>query len=121
MKAQNGSPSTEPAGKTGFARARAAAAADINAARREYYFSPPAWLAERLLTLLADPRDAPILWLFLNVSVTTVPAAAAMFALGVSSHLLGAAYLAANYAIFLQRFLLALHCVEHRKLLSRGK
>lgn len=101
-------------------RAREAAAADIAAVRREYYFSPPAWLAERLLALLEDERDAPILWLLLNISLTTAPCAAALYAFGVRSHLLGAAYLAGTFTLYLQRFLLALHCTVHRRLFKRG-
>lgn len=101
-------------------RAWAAAAADIAAVRREYYFSPPGWLAQRLLALLEDQRDAPILWLLLNVSVTTAPCAVALYTCGARSHLLGAAYLVGTFVLYLQRFLLALHCTEHRRLFRRG-
>ena len=102
------------------ARATAAANADARATRHEYIFAPPTRLREPLLNCLSDARDAPILFLFINVAVTTVPSAIALFILR-PSHLLGALHLAVNYGLFLQRFMLALHFSEHRRLFRRGK
>jgi hypothetical protein len=100
---------------------RRAVARDQAAARREFLLAPPPWLARRLLPLLADPRDAPILFLFINVATMVLPAAAALFRWAPTSHAWGAAYLAATYALFLQRFMLALHYSEHRKLFRKGE
>lgn len=103
------------------ARAHAAAAADIAAPRREFYVAPPAWLASHILPLLRDEGDAPILWLLLNICCSAPPCAAALYACGVRSHTVGAAYLAATFGLFLQRFLLGLHVTEHCPLFrSRG-
>ena len=101
------------------ARAAAAANADARATRHEYLFTPPKRLREPLLSCLSDARDAPILFLFINVAVITVPSAIALFMLR-PSHLLGALHLAVNYGLFLQRFMLALHFSEHRRLFRRG-
>lgn len=92
---------------------------DLSAARREALFTPPATLASRLTALLADPRDAPLLFALLNVAVAVPPAAAALL-LARPSHALGACYFATVYALFAQRFLLALHFSQHRRLFKPG-
>ena len=100
--------------------ARAAAQQDLDARRREYLLQPPSWAQAALLRALADERDAPVASLFLNIAGLAVPAAALVF-LAPPSHLLGAAYLAANYGLFLARFLVALlHVGEHRRLFRPG-
>jgi hypothetical protein len=100
-------------------RARAAAAADLAAPRREFLVAPPAWAAARLLLLLRDARDAPVLWLLLNICCSSVPCAAALYICGAQSHALGAGYLVSTFGLYLQRFLLALHVTEHRPLFHR--
>lgn len=107
------------------AKLRAAAAADAAAARREYLLAPPACLHKPLSRLLSDPRDLPILFLLINVCLTTAPAAAALFlcfpaAARPLPHWLGASYLAASYAAYLGRFMLSLHYSEHRPLFRAG-
>lgn len=103
------------------ARLRAAAAADAAAPRADFLWAPPCWLHKPLSSLLEDPRDLPILFLLLNVLLTTVPAAAALFALFPPAarplpHWLGAAYLAASFGAYLARFMLSLHYSQHRRL-----
>lgn len=98
-----------------------AAQYDLSADRREYYFSLPSCVANRLQPLLKDQRDLPILCLFYNASVTVLPAAVGVFALPAWSHLLGPAYFVCAYVLFLERYLLALHYSEHRKLFSKGQ
>lgn len=100
-------------------RARAAAAADLTAPRREFLLAPPAWASVRLLPLLRDARDAPVLWLLLNICCSSVPGAAALYICGVQSQMLGAAYLAITFGLYLQRLLLALHVTEHCALFHR--
>ena len=107
------------------ARARSAALSDATAQRRDFLFRPPSSLASAFHSLLADPRDAPLLYLLLNVVTTTVPAALIIHRLAPAmsapyAHLLGAVYLAGNYGAFLQRFLLALHYSAHRPLFRPG-
>lgn len=103
------------------ARLRAAAAADAAAPRADFLWAPPCWLHKPLSSLLEDPRDLPILFLLLNVLLTTVPAAAALFALFPPAarplpHWLGAGYLAASFGAYLARFMLSLHYSQHRRL-----
>jgi len=95
--------------------AEALASLDQLAARREWYVTPPPWLRRRLLPLLVDERDAPVLYAALNAACVLPPAAAALL-LAPPSHALGAACLALSYALFLQRTLLALHFAAHRRL-----
>eukprot|EP00887_Chlorella_sp_A99_P005783 scaffold1.g5783.t1 len=102
------------------ARARAAAAADLAAPRAEYLFAPPALVAAALRGLLADPRDQPIANLIFNLLVVTLPSAALLYAARPASNWPGALYLGANYALFLQRFMLTLHFSEHRRLFRKG-
>jgi hypothetical protein len=93
--------------------------ADLTAARNEWLVTPPRWVQARLLPLLADARDAPLLFLLLNVAAVVPPAALALLR-APPSHALGAAYLLLVYALFLQRFMLALHFSQHRSLFKPG-
>ena len=72
-------------GRSPTQRAQAAAAADLAAPRREFLVAPPAWAAAGLLPLLRDARDAPVLWLLLNICCSSVPCAAALYVCGVQS------------------------------------
>jgi len=92
---------------------------DMDAARREYLFRPPAALGKAMLGLIADPRDEPLLLCLFNISVTVLPAAISLFFLP-PSHLLGAAYLVLTYVVFAARFILAFHYSAHRRLFSQG-
>lgn len=103
------------------ARAVEAANADLTADRKEFYFRLPGWLEARLRPLLQDQRDLPILYLFFNVSVTVLPAALSLFACPACTQLLGPLYLACSYVLFLERYLLALHYSQHRRLFKRGR
>ncbi|KAL0036947.1 hypothetical protein WJX77_006197 [Trebouxia sp. C0004] len=101
------------------ARAVEAANADLTADRNEFYFGLPGWLEARLRPLLQDQRDLPILYLFFNVSVTVLPASLSLFACPAWAKLLGPLYLASSYVLFLERYLLALHYSQHRRLFKR--
>ena len=98
----------------------AAANADLTAVRHEFYFQLPNCLQARLQPLLQDERDLPILYLFFNVSATVLPAALATFALPAWSKVFGPLYFAVTYTLYLERFLLALHYSQHRKLFKSG-
>jgi hypothetical protein len=94
--------------------------ADLCAARREWHVSPPRWATPTLLSCLEDERDAPLLYALLNVALAVPPAAAALLFLAPRSHLCGALYVAAVYALFVQRFMLALHFSQHRNIFRPG-
>jgi len=91
---------------------------DLTAARNEALWPPPPWLDTRLRRLLADPRDAPLLHVLLNAAVLLPPAALAV--LVTQRHAAGCAYLALSYGVLAQRFLLALHYSQHRRLFRPG-
>jgi hypothetical protein len=95
---------------------------DLCAVRREFLWAPSSLrLQSRLVeALLNDPRDAPALFLVLNVVFMALPAAVMLHLLSTTPHWLGAAYLVANYMLFLQRFLLTLHYTQHRRLYKKG-
>lgn len=129
MEQRGDTPAKQPDGLLHPEEARrllAAAAADASAPRCEFHFAPPAALHKPLAALLEDPRDLPILFLYLNVLLTTAPAAAALFAAFPPAtrplpHWLGAAYLLANYVLYLARFMLSLHYSQHRRLFRQGR
>eukprot|EP00882_Tetradesmus_deserticola_P020043 GHRQ01021597.1.p1 GENE.GHRQ01021597.1~~GHRQ01021597.1.p1 ORF type:complete len:176 (+),score=26.66 GHRQ01021597.1:356-883(+) len=96
------------------------AAIDLSSQRNEYVFEMPSRLRQAGLSLLMDERDEPALNLLCNVLCTTLPAAVLLHAFSVQSNLIGLVYFAANYGLFVQRFLLTLHYTEHRKLFKPG-
>jgi fatty acid desaturase len=87
---------------------------DIMAERKEYYFKPPSIFLSWMASCIKDDRDFPILYMFFNVAVMTLPAAAIVFAC--ESHLLGFIYWIINTALFQERFLIGLHYYSHRGL-----
>lgn len=97
-----------------------AAQTDLLAARNEFLFRPPSCLQLQWQSLLQDQRDLPIFYLLFNVTFTVLPAAIALCALPAWTPLLGPLYLAVAYVLFLERFLLALHYSQHRKLFNSG-
>ena len=105
--------------QTAVDNALAAAEKDVKAVRQEYLVRPPPWLSKAITPWLNDRRDAPVLFLLCNLLCTTLPAAVTLFVLPPNPWL-GAVYLVLNYGLFLQRFLLALHYSEHRRLFRQG-
>ena len=100
--------------------ARAAAQQDLDARRKEFWLVPPRWAGRIVAGTLADQRDLPVAYLFLNILAMVVPAAVAVYMLP-PSHVVGAAYFAATYTLFVTRFLVALlHVSEHRRLFKPG-
>ena len=94
---------------------------DMSAVRRnEYLFAPPAPLRRLLLPLLDNPKDETLLWSLLNVGLLVPLAAYVFLCWAPHSHLAGAAYLVTVYGTFLQRFMLALHYSQHRRLFRHG-
>eukprot|EP00897_Mesotaenium_endlicherianum_P009895 jgi/Mesen1/8934/ME000551S08412 len=86
---------------------------DLTAVRSEYLMQPPSFIAKWLISQLKDKRDAPVAYLMFNICTTSVPVAVGMYLWGNIPHVLGFLYLLGNSALFLQRFILCLHCVEH--------
>ena len=93
---------------------------DLVADRHEYIFPLPACLQSAALPFLRDARDLPLVTFLFNVSTTTLPAAALVFAWKPWSAIFGPVYLVATYALYLERFVLALHYSEHSKLFKSG-
>ena len=92
---------------------------DLAAQRREPAFSVPL-LTDRLARWLRDSRDGPIAELFVNLLLVTAPSAVLVFCCR-PSHLVGALHLGITYAVFLERYLVALlHVTEHRQLFLPG-
>ena len=112
--------SASPPQDSFHSRAIAAAHVDLSGQRNEFLFKMPNGLEKLCLPLLQDKRDLPILYLFFDVAVTVLPAALALYCLPAWSSLLGPAYLAAIDILFLERFLLALHYSQHRRLFRTG-
>jgi len=66
--------------------------------------------------MINDERDKIMVYLILNILISVVPLGIAVFLVNPFSHLLAIFYLALNYGLFLQRFILMLHFSEHKKL-----
>jgi hypothetical protein len=94
---------------------------DIHSERQEYVLPVPQALHFHAMKAIEDPRDLPALSLLLNIITLVVPLAVGLHLLPSPSHGLGVAYLAFNYGLFLQRFLLTLHYTEHRRLFRSGR
>ena len=73
-----------------------------------------------LLYVSQDERDLPMLYLLYNIT-TTVPLGAFVVFVLPPSHVVGLLYFATTYVLFLQRFILALHFSEHRKIFHKEK
>jgi len=84
---------------------------DINATRNEYLFSTPAVITRWLHNAVNDPRDLPIAFLFFNVTLITLPAAAAVFY--IADWRVGLLYFVTNLLTFQERFILGLHYSSH--------
>ena len=97
------------------------ATADATSRRQEYLFAAPAPLDGWLRGMVNDHRDMPLVYLLFNIVCTSCPAAARIWVWPCTSHWVGAAYLTATYAVYLQRFMLTLHFTEHRPLFRRGE
>ncbi|MBX3465957.1 MAG: fatty acid desaturase [Planctomycetes bacterium] len=70
--------------------------------------------------LLCDPRDAPLLGVVVGMSLVLVPGALVLYAPGGFSWPLAAAYLAALFGLFFDRYILMLHATRHRRLFRPG-
>jgi hypothetical protein len=91
---------------------------DLTATRNEAVFAPPAFVTSWLKRNLNDERDMEIAVLLFNIAVTMWPAAVLLF--NYPSHILGACYFAVFNAVFMQRFILAMHYSTHRRLFKPG-
>jgi len=91
---------------------------DLTATRNEAVFAPPGFVTSWLKRNLNDERDMEIAVLLFNIAVTMWPAAVLLF--NYPSHILGACYFAAFNAVFMQRFILAMHYSTHRRLFKPG-
>ena len=101
-------------------RLKAGVNADLDARREEFVFGIPRAFEDGLKELLNDPRDLPVALLLLNIVCTAIPGAVIVLYWG--SHAAGAIFLACNYVLYLQRFLVALlHVAEHRNLFRKGE
>jgi fatty acid desaturase len=83
---------------------------DLSGQRNEFLFTPP--LSRLLISALKDPRDWPMLFLFANIAMLSVPGA--LLVLFSRSHAVGFLFWMLNLVLFQERFLLALHFHSHR-------
>lgn len=93
-----------------------AALKDKTAKRKECVFELPNFLSSHLLPLLCNQKDRYILYLYINIICITIPSALLLFFFAPNSNLFGSLYVITNYVVFLQRFMLALHYSQHKRL-----
>ena len=72
------------------------------------------------LPLLNDQRDLPFVTLSATITAVLVPAALLLYWPGVFRWYWGVVYLAANFILFVDRYILMLHNVSHRGLFKQG-
>jgi fatty acid desaturase len=77
---------------------------------------PVAPLDRAIGDLLNDPRDLPFVKLMAAASVVVLPFAVALYVPGVFRWWIALGYLATNFTLFLDRFILMLHSTSHRAL-----
>lgn len=77
-------------------------------------------LARLALKYIKDERDLPFAWLSLGIVGVLLPFAALLYWPGVFTWWLGGAYLAVNFTLFFDRFILMLHNTSHRPLFKRA-
>jgi hypothetical protein len=80
----------------------------------------PALLDRWLLRFLNDERDLPFLRLSLAMTLVLVPVAVILYLPGRFSWWLAAVYLALNFGLFFDRYILMLHNTSHRSLFRKG-
>ena len=91
---------------------------DIDCVRKEAAFRLPKAIEDYAADLLIhDKRDSIMLSLILNICCTTIPLNVYLFIN--PSHLLGLFTIAFTLFMYLQRFILMMHYVEHRKLFKQ--
>lgn len=76
--------------------------------------TPPAFFRRRIISILQDSRDEPILLFFTNLIPFLLFGVAFVFWHG--SHIAGAIFFTANLCLFYERFILSLHFSSHRPL-----
>ncbi|MFW6050672.1 MAG: fatty acid desaturase family protein [Myxococcota bacterium] len=72
------------------------------------------------LRYIGDERDLPFVRLSAAITLTLIPAAVYLFIPGAFRWWLGALYLAANFGLFFDRYILMLHNTSHRQLFRKG-
>lgn len=88
---------------------------DPTYAPRDDYNALDRWL----LGLIKDPRDLPFAQLILQMLVIQLPFAIALLFFDPLPWYLGVGYLAVQMLVFLDKFILMLHCTSHRRLFGR--
>jgi hypothetical protein len=80
----------------------------------------PTWLDRVALRFINDERDLPFVRLSLAMSAVLLPLAVYMYLPGRFQWWLGAIYLALNFGLFFDRYILMLHNTSHRALFRKG-
>lgn len=79
-------------------------------------------LNQYFASFLNDPRDVPFVWLCLGCLTTAAAGLSLFYVASVAGNwfwLFAVAYLGVWASVFLDRFILMLHCTSHRKLFSK--
>eukprot|EP01128_Nolandella_sp_AFSM9_P008973 TRINITY_DN5615_c0_g1_i1.p1 TRINITY_DN5615_c0_g1~~TRINITY_DN5615_c0_g1_i1.p1 ORF type:complete len:366 (+),score=63.98 TRINITY_DN5615_c0_g1_i1:49-1146(+) len=93
---------------------------DLNDYRNEYLFPMPTVLEQYFLGQIKNPVNMVMLYLMFDICVTSIPWAITMFLMESPPLLMGIAYIAFNFAIFMERFILTLHYQSHSPIFPRG-
>jgi hypothetical protein len=74
----------------------------------------PSWFERIALAMILDPRDLPFAKLMATYTAVMIPLAVLLYVPGVYRWWWGVAYTALNFAVFVDRLILMLHCTSHR-------
>jgi hypothetical protein len=91
---------------------------DITAVRRETLIRLPKFIEDYCVkTFIKDPRDAIMISLILNILFTVIPLSILLYLY--PSHWLGSFTCLIKFGLWMQRFILMMHYVEHRQLFKK--
>lgn len=98
---------------------------DFTAARNEFHFRTP-WVVDKIIPMLKDERDLPMLCLLVNIVEVVLPGA--MLVSGVNlwqphmslltCNLVGIGYIVSVLLLFQERFTLCIHFASHRAIFT---
>lgn len=80
---------------------------------------PASWIDRLALRFINDERDLPFVRLSLAMSLVMMPFAVVLYLPGQFTWWLAAVYLALNFGLFFDRYILMLHNTSHRSLFKR--
>mmetsp|Transcript_18341 Transcript_18341/g.52201 ORF Transcript_18341/g.52201 Transcript_18341/m.52201 type:complete len:379 (-) Transcript_18341:157-1293(-) len=98
---------------------------DFTAARNEFHFRTP-WVVDKMIPMLKDERDLPMLCLLVNIVEVVLPGAMLVYGVNLwqppmsllTCNLVGIGYIVSVLLLFQERFTLCIHFASHRAIFT---